>query len=348
MTSDERTREQIEAAVAPHLGREPDPRIIEAMAADPRVTYLLDWPTPADDLTAEYRLNEDERRRDGESTIVLRSGQRERALAAILTEEASNLPRVSEFRQFVLGNRLMARADVPKWVRQVAKDDGDPTLWALVPQNPEDRPTTERDRLDLARTGPHGWRPRVRRVEKLTFIGTGEDIEAVPVNAWGDLGLLKTVAEDVGGLAHISEPWAVEFVLTGRLRIPQVAYTTTSRSRFPALDRLNMSFSLSVPTSMAAQVHREALAVAGRPPRMRDIDVRHAEMAILAHHYNDGRTWGELYELYMRGRSTEETSATNFDRDCRAAYRKVTGQELKWKNERGRPPKTQDGIEERP
>lgn len=334
-------------AISRHLGRDPDMRIVDEMAADGGFADLLNMPTGDADLSFEYRLREEERVRDGESTIVLRTGRRERALTSILEQDASDLPRVAEFRRFVLEDQLMSRQTVPAWIDRAAKVEGPATKWVLMPQNPEERPVNERDRLDQVRTGPNGWRPQFRRIETVAYVGeSGVDVERVPVNAWGDLALLKTAAEDVGALARIAEWWAVEFVLTGDLRIPQATYTATSHSRYPALDRLQLNFSLSVSTPTASTVHREALRFAGRQARIRDIDDRHADMAILVHRYNDGRTWGDLYELFTSRYGREHLTRSNFDRDCRAAYLKVTGTELQWKNERGRPPKKRRDLEE--
>ncbi len=255
------------------------------------------------------------------------------ALSLIFAADAARHPQVIDFRRKVLRGRLMKWENVVAWVERQAARDGAATVWERVPLSDDGSPLSEAL-----------W-PRSREIEFLSFSGPDDTAaRVVPVRVNGVLGHLKSVA---GALCRRYPGWeensAIGFVLTGLPpKLPMGRATVSRGWPFRAARNvvLNVSPRLS-PRDVAGLFTRACAALAGpggqTKPRASKLTPLHADLAVFAAENNDGRSWDEARVAWNADPARRQYASVRlFNRDCRAAYGRVTGDSLDWKGTKGR------------
>ncbi|MFN2488615.1 MAG: hypothetical protein ABR529_02515 [Actinomycetota bacterium] len=239
---------------------------------------------------------------------------RTEALAQIVWSEARQHPEVVDFRRSVLRGRLLRSAErVTAWVEARADAEGEP----IVP------------------------------LKVLAYPGEGgeEHPRGVAVGKGGVLGRLYALVV----MLTASYPWqpeqALVFVLTDyRPDLPRAEVVEVARHRrFPATRTIGLRLSPRLTEQEVAAIYARARAEVGETAQPRELQPKHLALAVFAARNNDGRTWEEVSHAWNKAQSEPELryvaeGASNpvmrFTRDCRDAYRRVTGARLEWKGGR--------------
>ncbi len=234
---------------------------------------------------------------------------RHRALTRILAIEAARLPGVSAFRRDELDGVLVKEEDVGEWLREHGDTE---QIW----HDPE---------LGLF------WHPP----------GEGPVIVTEGWNS-GPLQRLRELAKKLSDQCSWTERGAVLFILAGRTPwLPLATVETYWRSDgeprwlFPAQRTVRLEVNVRMSPREVAAIYSEARTEMAANDRDRAISEKHAELGVFAAERNDGRTWEEVMADWNR-RCPQDAYADVrlFSRDCRQAYRRITGSALSWAGRR--------------
>lgn len=313
------------------LGREPNDRIWEDLTREGYLAGTVadhDAGNPWEKVVAELRAHYLEREKNLAVRREVGPDANTLALSEILALEAAEFPEVQEFRREVLRRRLMSPNKVAPWVRRHAAREGRPTVWLEIPTDDDGQPLIG-DRL-----------PSGRSVRILSFPDANGDMASVPVRLGGVLDRLRLIAE---GLRRHFPAWqeaqAVDFVLTGRSPLLPLARVRVDHG-WPHQElrsiRIDVSPRLNPPE--VAKIYRTARTqLLGEKHRDRPVGARAAAQAVFIAGQSEGVTW-ERARLVWNARYAdwEYSHVRLFTRDCRQAYKRVTGSDLDWKGTRAR------------
>ncbi|MDP9341196.1 MAG: hypothetical protein M3Q23_03600 [Actinomycetota bacterium] len=261
------------------------------------------------------------------------------ALAQILADEAAERPSVRQFRESVLGNRLLKTSEMKTWVRKhLPEGSGKPREASRAAA------ASRTELIGLAR--PYDFEDELAEEGGLRVVQRTAD--AIAVTRVSVLGQLAAIGMELRDLYGWFEPKAVRFVLTGdtpsvpMASIQEESPNLTGRPPFPAEVMLVARLSPRLSVRNVQSLYRLAKEHApGKPPsreRVREPTPSRADLAVFAHRYNDGRTWLEAMKAWNGVRAdTKYKNERTFARDARQAFQSITDSPLVWKNPRGRP-----------
>ncbi len=348
-----RSAEEVHRAVSQRLRRPPQPRVWAVLIEDGRIDDVVNAISDEDqdEALAELfrQIERDEGLLRGRPTrsgagfsreiVARRNPKDERAfaLARVLAAEAAQLPEVAAFRRNVLGGRLLRPEQIAAWIVRQTKTQGGklrrPTCYVRVPLS---------DSGELA-----VWRPRSGfryEVETLSYPpGTGAWTNTVPIRANTALACLKFIARQLERAFGWKEATAIAFALTDIPPVPTLGAVTLKRGSRRAADRIQLEVSPRLGPRQIAKLYSGARsgALFGReasPEKpCRALTKKHTELGVFAARVNDGRSWRDaLKEWNTRNGRCRYNDVRTFTRDCRHAYQRITGDQLKWRGARNR------------
>lgn len=276
------------------------------------------------------------------------------ALGEIWAAEARREVGVMEFREKVLGGRLLTWEEASAWIKRQAQEQGRPTSWVRVPLPDGYRPDTLRGLhwleafADLPDSVKATW-PVARSTEALAYLADDEWVREVPVARSGVLGRLKALATRLTKRFPLwDEAQAVMFVLTDTApRLSKARIRTALPSEGPPRIMLEVDARTS-PDEVArfyAPARKEVLSDAGAPAKDKPMTEKHLHLAVyLAEHFET--PWSRLMEAWnAEYPAWAYSDMRTFARDAKAAWCRVTGR--KWAPRRGgRKERTQHAEEE--
>lgn len=350
MRGAERLAELLEA----ELGEPADLRICQELVREGYLADLETGETTPQHVAQEYRRRARKRQvREQERELQgLPADTRLEVLSKILALEASRLPEVQLFRQEVLGGRLLAPEEVPRWIGEQARKEGPATAFVSlqVALPPDARPRDSREALAMAKQVLSTAEP-VRVVleeERLECPGPPPGVEVEDVataflsGVWryhlnlrfgGTLWRLKRLAQQLTRLYPWSEHQAVAFVLAGvtplisRARV-RLLGMLPGRPLSP-WSRIVLELDPRLPVSEVALLYRRARGEAYRGTD-RPMSQKNLQLALfLAEQQDRPATWRELMDAWnTRFPKWRYTNYRRFARDAALAWQRVTGR--KW------------------
>src|SRR5690606_3137136 len=128
------------------------------------------------------------------------------------------------------------------------------------------------------------------------------------------------------------EDEAVGFILSGT--VPSPFFGSVRIRDTLSTPRISIEVDSRVPVREVLRLYRWARDAEAM--KTRSLSNAHADLAVFAFERNDGREWARVLEEWNEKNpqhSYDELS--NFIRDSRKAYKRITGISLEWKRERG-------------
>jgi hypothetical protein len=212
------------------------------------------------------------------------------------------------------------------------------------PEFPDDDILSEVSALEAAHADPaHPGVAFSLEVETLKIAGH----PLIPIDIFGPLGKLKQLAKMLTKTLGFDEGgWAL-YVLSNSPPEPNLAVVKISTGPVPAMDQISIQASPLLGLDQIRTLYSEARKSLASYEKDKlytpytfdhPISDKHILLAIFIAQQNNGHPmadamseWNRTYSHYRYNESR------NFDRDARAAYRRVTGKKLKWRRRRGRP-----------
>lgn len=272
------------------------------------------------------------RARTDDTSTRRRPNFRPAALAEMFALEAAELPDVAKFRARHLEHGLIKPENLAEWIADAAQADGEPTGFVTLPLTDDGRIAIDAEAIQDRSKLPAGSRIG-HSIDILTYALPDEtSVRALPVRLGGTLGALKQLADRLVRRYGWAEPHAVTFTLTGLTPPPGKARVKTNEP-WPwrrARRSISIEVPASTPPSQVEQMYRDArseVLTGERKPR--SLSQRHAELAVFAFRHSQARSWPEIRQLWYDAHPKEpRASESNFRRDCRLAFRRVTGESL--------------------
>ncbi len=249
--------------------------------------------------------------------------------------ETGKINRVSSLPDYPPGLDLSALVPAPILRELVAIQDDS--------EFPDDDILSEVSALEAAHADPaHPGVAFSLEVETLKIAGH----PLIPIDIFGPLGKLKQLAQMLTKTLGFDEGgWAL-YVLSHSPPEPNLAVIGISTGPVPALDQISIQASPLLGLDQIRTLYSEARKSLASYEKDKlytpytfdhPISDKHIQLAIFIAQQNNGHPmavamseWNRTYSHYRYNESR------NFDRDARAAYRRVTGQKLKWRRRRGR------------
>jgi len=312
-----RTEDDVHQLVTARLRRSPDQAVWDQLVEDRWPQDLLaeagvDREEILEDLVQKVRTLEGRfitgRRATAAGTttesLLYLWNERADGIARLQAIEANELPEVVAFRRQVLRGRLLQdsvhKSNVASWIEREAKKQ----------------------------------KPPLGAQTLAYFRPLESQIYEIRVQEDGKLGRLREVVSSLVERYGWLPAHAVRFVLTGHDPQAFSSLVTINRGASPAADRIVLTLSPWVSPQEVARIYSEARAAVRKP--MRDVIPLTVELAVFAAQRNDGRPWREvMIEWNRRFPRHPRREVKRFTRDCREAYRKIMGERLAWKSQRG-------------
>ena len=291
-----------------------------------------------DTLAIRARHNRDRRTQQKE---FRQNDHRAAALEQIFAMEAGEDPSVGDFRDEVLGGRLVEPEQIESWVKDRAETDGQPTEWVTLPLNDDgtvpiagDRQPPPKGEVVVAGSIRH-YAPRHH--DFLRFPNSRMWVALQRVRAGGVLDWLRVLSGDLAKRFGWKEADAVAFVLTGGAP-PVYKASWTVDEPWPwwkARRSVTLSLPYWVTPPEAAEIYRSARNDLLRgDPMPRSITEARATLGVFAYQNRKGHTWAELMDMWNRWPHRDPdmtfTDVRRFTRDSRQSFEQITGQPLQW------------------
>lgn len=327
------------------LRKKPDPVIWEHLTRKRWPADVVEGGASIEELVSEYRDLEKLR---GEAPRPT-TGRQERStvpdpslhvLADIQAIEAASLPELQVFRETVLGSRLVTPDEAREWVQKKRVTEGAPFFSLIETPDclsaPRARATAVESLLTLRAHARYAlgeeedW-PRAR-------YGPGAGAH----EADRELDFLYCLVDclcDEYGWSNRPADDVVRFILTGQAPrlLPQLQALYDPRESFPAASAIFMRVNPRLSPREVMQFYSDfRQEVIGKGRRHRPISPERSALALFAARHNDGRSWEDVRQAWNKENGAGKyEDAWSFSRDCREAYRRVSGDELHWKNGNG-------------
>lgn len=347
-----RADERLMQLLAAELDEPVDPRICRELVREGFLADLELGETTLEHVVEEYRRRLRKRQaRDRERELPgLPADTRLEVLSKILALEASRLPEVQRFRQEVLGGRLLAVEDIPRWIEEQMRKEGPATVFVSlqVALPPNARPRDSREALAMAKQVLATAEPVRMALERETLECPGpppgvemEDAAAAVLAAtpgWryrlsirfgGTLWRLKRLVQQLTRLYPWREHQAVAFVLAGLVPVLSRASARVPLVFTSPWERIVLELDPRLPASEVALLYRrlrgEVYRGTDRPMSQKNLQLT----LFLAEHQDRPATWRELMDAWnSRFPKWRYTNYRRFARDGALAWQRVTGR--KW------------------
>jgi len=251
------------------------------------------------------------------------------ALTKIISCQLNRDDEVRNFRQEVLGNKLLSDKEFAKW---------------LIEQVNMEQPT---ETISLDITGGGGWQERFL-AEASSFVEAqtvGKEYpherkrttisyrlpsnvsarnwvqRTISINKKGTLSRLKKASEKITGYGFWTEAQSIYFILTGIAHPISPARVTAKFSHF---NTIILEVFPHVPGVMVEKLYQEARKMF--MGKTKEITEKHLALAVFAaEQYGSWnmkmKSWNKKYPDWKY----PDTARSTFARDCRVAYERVTG-----------------------
>ncbi len=246
-------------------------------------------------------------------------------LAEIMTMDAARDPYVTKFRRFVLKDTLLSEDGAGDLLDKLQRASSRAelhygSLWQMRAsfQGPWMRANAQASWIAL-----HDLMARVEK-DGMDRLSADDGLDLI-------LGVCDLLMEVYGWTRRD----AAYFLLTGKKPAAfNIRYGYIERGAFPRASTFLFEVSIRCTPQQLREKYNQLRRMI-KNARYRSLDPRSTELALFAAQHNDGRTWGDLMEAWNQSRPADRykpESLRRFTRDCREAYRRVTGTPLNWQN----------------
>lgn len=257
----------------------------------------------------------------------------DRALSLAISHIASRDPEVVEFREEVLGARLLHMEEIKGWIEERAREEGEATSYLKVPLPPKTK-------LDKTKTSvvlepplalddlPHG--AFGLSVEILRYgVEESDWAQGIPVAIGGVLDRLRGLSERLESLYSWGRAEATVFVLTGAAPLlADMRGGIEIKPMFPAASRITLEVDISVGPKRLAVAYAK-LRKKYVPGRYRPLSPKHLRLAVFALEEREkNRPWAEIMQSWNESYGREFAKGTyeqasNFRRDALKAQERL-------------------------
>jgi hypothetical protein len=310
--------------------RDPDPEAWDFAVRRGWIGDVIDDPAEVDSVFDQVRELEDLRRRprtgSREAKKELAPDPRAIALARIRAMEASREPLVEAFRAECLRGRLLKPDRIQHWIQKREQEQAVPARYRKRWEREDGAPV--KPPPDFAR---YGLKTRLEFGTSSSGVFLVYPGGSVQVSIDSELGRLKLLASELGHRYLWPEEEAVGFILSGTPPSPFLGCVTIRRE--PRTPRVTIEVDPHVRAGEVLRLYKWA-----RDPEQattRSLSDVHAELAVFAAERNDGREWRQVLAEWNQTHPSPYAELSNFIRDCRQAYARITGESLGWRRARG-------------
>jgi hypothetical protein len=274
-----------------------------------------------------------------------------RALSEVIAVLANRERDIREFRQDVLNGKLLKPEEVPAWIKAIRDKEGYTFLVTLQIAHGagwEDRLVQEARRIAAFSKNKkgdvtEGFRFKGGYVD-LSFVKPGSEwVESVQIKKSGTLGSLKKLAKRYE--AFWPEALAVQFILTGQSYPVSQAKATFNFNSY-GMDRVTLALSPQLTGEDVKSIYlrsKKALLSFRGKGKTRKLHEKNIALAVFAakeYVTRIGskrvsvtelvRLWNKQNRQRRKDYVYDEKRSSNFARDCRAAFKNLTG--WKWED----------------
>jgi len=252
--------------------------------------------------------------------------ERFQALSDIIAVLADKEEDIRTFREEVLNGKLLKPEEVPGWIKSVSESE-EPTITVTFSVTQEEdwgKALVKQAKQVAARQGRLTPGVGYGRVS-LSYINPASAWKQTAIiNEKGTLGRLKRLANQYADFWPEAE--AVNFILTGEtypISQAQVGYKSSAQGLDKVVLEVSPHLSGETVKSLYFIAKKACLEHLGKS-RSRQLKEKHYKLAVFA--VKTPGTWTQKREQWNREYPAwryEDNS--NFARDCRAAYERVTG-----------------------
>ena len=260
------------------------------------------------------------------------------ALAQVFAFEAADDPAVRLFREEILRGSLVEWENVEQWVDDQSSLDGPPTKWVTLPIDSEERvpvsrsgrPPQKGESVIEGNVTHYANRSRMQ----LAFPGRNNWVQYRPVHAGGVLDWLRIIAQKLSRRYGWKEADATGFVLSDAH--PSLSRISTEiPSPWPwskARRAVNLRIAFWATPEDVAGIYRELRnQILEDDPKPRALSKPRATLGVFAFQHRSGHTWDEAMTLWNeRKLGPQYEDPRVFTRDARQAFKRITGEDLKW------------------
>lgn len=273
------------------------------------------------------------------------AGKRFQALSRIIATLANREEDICKFREEVLGGQLLTPEEVPQWIESMSETEGASFQIAFtVLQAPgwEDEVVKQAKAWAAARKQGETYPANASRKVLSYVVPDPEWTSAAIINERGILGRLKRLAKRYR--SFWPEAWAVHFILTGEAC--PVSYATVGMSLAPlvsskgaegmvhfGIDKITLRVSPHITGDEVKGYFLEAkkrcLKKTISQTKSRQLSDKHLALAVFAAENPVAYSWpGMMKEWNKQNPKWKYKHSFNFARDCRRAYKNLTGWDL--------------------
>ena len=280
-------------------------------------------------------ITDNKRKKNSEPTGLSKiQALRREALSVLFAKEAAEDREVKDFREVVLGDKLLRWDEVPGWIKKQArkeKRESRLTHWLTIPVSSED--------FDTDVKGALTFRPPLKLREIEPSVGYGLSVKTLayvgpkdrstlrePTSPGGNLEKLKNLSESLAKSFCWQEAQATVFVLTGIT--PQVSTQMVARQINPsAANRIVLTLDPALTDKEVAAVYRKARRRLLKKDkqgkaRFRLQSEKHLRLAIFdAEH--EGTYLKKMNVWNKQFPKWEYEHLSNFIRDCKKAKERL-------------------------
>ena len=311
-------------------GNEPPPEAWELAISKRDVAEYKQDLIGLEELSERVDEHQDTIEKLGDIRATPREGYRKKkdhrasALSRIFAFEALHRDEVESFRRDLMAGNTIALDEVEDWVATRAAMDGRDTTWVTLPRN---------DDGTFESPIPEG---QYTEFQRILYYLRGPDMQLghKPVRSGETLDRLRRIAESLYKIYGWSEAWATTFVLTDEVP-PVVDLHWVINQPWPwwkARRSITITAPLWISPKQVAELYqtlrRRALRGDGFP---RSLGEKTAELAVFSARHNKGRTWWKTMRLWnAKNTDWQYEDEAMFTRDCREAFKRITGDDLHW------------------
>ena len=332
------TNDEIRAALAHRLGREPKKEVWDRLVEEDYVREVWEETAQIDYLEKKYR--QFARAPD----VLLQpardatdSGLRQirlQILSDLTARQAATEKRVITFRQQHLAKGLLKREEVVGWITRQAMKDGPASRYLRVPVPDGYEPIRRNGRIftePLLTISDTSSAIQIE-IELLSYASPDDQwVRRIPVRHGGTLDRLRVVSESLARRFTWKEAQATTFVLTG---ISPLLSSLRGGIRMalsqPISSRITMEIDPTLtPGEVAEQYKKLRASLIGT--RYRSMSEKHLRLAeFYGGHKPEGTTWAALMDKWnhSQARAWEYDRFEVFARDCKQAWRRLMGRDL--------------------
>lgn len=266
-----------------------------------------------------------------ESTREAPRDGRFQAMSEIVATLANREEDIRAFRQEILNGQLLKSEEVPQWIASMSEKEGRSLRFTFTVNDSEDWGEEVVRQAQACATAhkEDKFHPVGVNREKLLYVVPGSDIAGTAlINANGTLGRLKRLAAIYQTIWP--EQWAVHFILTSEAFPVSRATVGTKYDAAYGLHRITLEVSPHLTGDKVRDLYLSErqgfFSQHGFGRNTRTLTVKHVGLAVFAAKTpgpwpRKMRRWNQKFPQW------KYAYASRFERDCRAAYRNVTGWE---------------------